>query len=60
MDDNVFTAFGSTFEECDKKINQMLDKQDVWSVAHNSHAELSKFRCIRFTWRTNMPQPDFH
>ena len=38
----------------------MLDKQDMWSVAHNSHAELSKFRCVCFTWHTNMPQPDFH
>ena len=51
MDDNFFTAFGNTFEECDKKINhyQILDKQHMWSVAHNSHAELSKFRCIHFT-----------
>ena len=46
VDDNFFTAFGSTFEECDKKINQMLDKQDVLSAAHNLHAELSKFRCL--------------
>ena len=60
VDDNFFTAFSSTFEECDEKINQMLDKQDMWSAAHNSHAELSKFRCVCFTRCTNMPQPDFH
>ena len=60
VDDNFFTTFGSTFKECDKKINQMLDKQDVWSAAHNSHAELSKFRCVCFTRCTNMPRPDFH
>ena len=59
VDDNFFTAIGDTFEECDTKINQMLDKQEIWSAAHNSHAELSKFRCVRFTRRTNLPQPDF-
>ena len=48
VDDNFFTAIGDTFEECDTKINQMLDKQEIWSAAHNSHAELSKFRCVRF------------
>ena len=41
MVDNFFTAFGNTLKECDEKINQMLDKQDVWSAAHNSHAGVS-------------------
>ena len=59
VDDNFFTATGDTFEECDMKINTMLDKQEMWSAAHNSHAELSKFRCVRLTRRTNMHRPDF-
>ena len=49
VEDNFFTTFGNTFKECDEKINWMLEKQDVWSVAHNSHADLSKFRCVHFT-----------
>ena len=59
VDDNFFTAVGDTFEECDTKINSMLDKQEIWSVAHNSHAELSKFRCIRLTRHTNIHRLDF-
>ena len=29
VDDNFFMAIGDTFEECDMKINLMLDKQEA-------------------------------
>ena len=48
------------FQECDTRINAMLDKQDAWSVAHNSKAETSKFQCLRLTQCANVIHEDFH
>ena len=47
VDDTFFWAACDTFQECDTRINAMLDRQDAWSVAHNSKAETSKFQCLR-------------
>lgn len=49
VDDNFFMAIGETFKKCDITLNDMLDKQTAWLVAHNSHAESSEFQCLRLT-----------
>ena len=49
VDDTFLWAACDTFQECDTRINAMLDKQDAWSAAHNSKAETSKFQCLRLT-----------
>ena len=59
IDDNFFTAQGDDFTECDLKINHMLDTQETWSLAHNSHAELTKFKCLHLTHHAEIPCPDF-
>jgi hypothetical protein len=51
IDDNFFVAIEDTFEKCDIVLNNMLDQQNIWSAAHNSRAELSKFQCLRLTRR---------
>ena len=38
----------------------MLDKQEIWSLAHNSRAEISKFKCLRLSQCTNVVHEDFH
>jgi len=48
-----------TSAECDLKINQMLNAQETWSSAHNSHAELTKFKCLHLTHHTDIPHPYF-
>ena len=47
VDNTFFWAVCDTFQECDTRINTMLDKQDAWSAAHKSKAETSKFQCLR-------------
>ena len=37
----------------------MLDAQETWSLAHNSHAELTKFKCLHLTHHAEIPCPDF-
>ena len=59
VDDNFFMAQGIDFMECDCKINTMLNSQERWSMAHNSHVELSKFKCLCLTHCTDMVCPDF-
>ena len=59
VDDTFFWAACDTFEECDAKLNAMLDKQEEWSPAHNSKAETSKFKCLRLTTRANVVHKDF-
>jgi hypothetical protein len=36
VNDNFFVMIEDTFEECDEVLNNMLDKQNAWSAAHNS------------------------
>jgi Reverse transcriptase (RNA-dependent DNA polymerase) len=59
VDDNFFVAITDTFEDCDKVLNDMLDKQTTWSAAHNSRAELSKFQCLRLTRRKDITRTNF-
>ena len=59
VDDNFFMAMADTFEECDRMLNNMLDKQAVWSVIHNSQAEISKFQCLRLTRCKGIARTDF-
>ena len=59
INDNFFTAQGKDFAKCNLKLNQMLDTQEMWSVAHNSHVELSKFNCLHLTCHTDIVHPDF-
>src|SRR6266481_458456 len=37
----------------------MLDRQEAWSAAHNSPAEITKFKCMRFSRRADTTRPDF-
>src|SRR6266481_7030342 len=37
----------------------MLDRQEAWSAAHNSPAEITKFKCMRFSHRADTACPDF-
>ena len=55
VNDNFFWAACSTFRECDVKLNVMLDKLEEWSLAHNSKAEPSKFRCLCLMHCANTP-----
>ena len=50
---------GGTFDKCDEKINRMLDRQETWSMAHNSPAEITKFKCVQFTHHADTSHPDF-
>jgi len=59
IDDNFFMAQGVDFTECDHKINTMLNAQERWSTANNSHMELSRFKCLRLSCHTDMVCPDF-
>src|SRR6266481_10210684 len=59
MDDNFFMAMGGTYEDGDVKLNCMLDRQEAWSAAHNSPAEITKFKCVRFSRRADTARPDF-
>ncbi|KAF8579184.1 hypothetical protein K439DRAFT_413211 [Ramaria rubella] len=59
VDDNFFMAIADTFEDCDTILNNMFDKQDKWSAAHNSHAELSKYQCLRLSRRPGIHRPHF-
>jgi hypothetical protein len=59
VDDNFFVAIADTFEDCDKILNDMLDKQNTWLAAHNSRAELSKFQCLRLTRRKDVTRTNF-
>jgi len=59
VDDNFVTAQGEDFMEHILKINTMLNTQERWSTAHNSHVELSKFKCLCLTCHTNIAHPDF-
>jgi hypothetical protein len=43
VDDNIILATGIDYEECDARLNKM-DKQDLWTAAHNSMAEISKYQ----------------
>jgi hypothetical protein len=43
VDNNFILATGDTYDECDSRINAMMDKQERWAVAHNSTAKLSKY-----------------
>jgi len=54
--DDTFTATGNTFDDI---LNQMLDKKEMWSLMHNSHAETSKDKCLRLTHRTNIAHHNF-
>ena len=60
VDDTFFWAACDTFQECDAKIDAMLDKQDTWSAAHNPKAETSKFQCLRLMRCANIVCKDFH
>ena len=46
VDDNFILAIGDTYEDCDTKINRMMDKQELWALSHNSQAEISKYQCL--------------
>jgi hypothetical protein len=47
VDDNFILAAGDTYKECDAWLNDMMDKQDWWSLTHNSKAEkISKYQCL--------------
>ena len=59
MDNNFFITHGSDLTECDIKINSMLNVQEKWSTAHNSHAELEKYKCLHLICHTDLPLPDF-
>jgi len=37
----------------------MLDRQEAWSVAHNSPVEITKFKCVRFSRCADTTCPDF-
>ena len=52
-------AMADTFKECDRMLNNMLDKQAAWSVVHNSQAKISKFQCLRLTRCKGIAQTDF-
>ena len=60
VNDIFFWVACDTFEECDMKINTMLDKWEYWSPAHNSKAETSKFKCLHLTQQVNCPCDNFH
>jgi len=49
VDDNFFWAACDMFKECNMKLNDMLNKQEVWSPTHNSKAEVTKFKCLHLT-----------
>ena len=59
VDDNFFMVMGGTFEACDVKLNQMLDRQETWSAVHSSPAEITKFKCVWFTRCADTLRPDF-
>src|SRR6266481_5996954 len=59
VDNNFFMATGGTYKDCDMKLNRMLDRQEAWSAAHNSPAEITKFKCVRFSRRADTARPDF-
>jgi len=59
IDDTFFMTVADNFDECDKILNRMLDKQEAWSHAHNSPAEISKFQCLCLTCKTTLERSDF-
>jgi len=59
VDNNFFMALDKDFMECDSIINKMLDTQESWSVAHNLHAEITKFKCLQLTRCANTAHPYF-
>ncbi|KIJ22827.1 hypothetical protein M422DRAFT_276688 [Sphaerobolus stellatus SS14] len=59
IDDAFFMATADSFNECDIILNNMLDKQEVWSRTHNSKAEVSKFQCLRLTRKTGLIRENF-
>jgi hypothetical protein len=59
VDDTFFMAIGDEFQECDRILNDLLDKQDEWSKTHNSKVEMSKSQCLRLTREKNIAREDF-
>ena len=56
---DTFIAIANTFNECDNMLNNMLNKQSVWSSLHNSVAEITKFQCLHLTSHKNIERADF-
>ena len=48
MDDNFGLATVDSFRQSDITLNRMLNRADEWFIAHNSQAEITKFKCLQF------------
>jgi len=48
VDDNFFLATVDSFKQSDITLNRMLNRADEWFIAHNSQAEITKFKCLQF------------
>jgi hypothetical protein len=59
VDNNFILALGDNYEECNRRINVMMDKQEWWTQTHNSKAEISKYQCLRLSNKYHQPLPDF-